>query len=54
MRVGDSGDEHLGSSLCTPLNRWYLNLESDALISNPVAATEASEAEKDGNNAAKG
>ena len=54
MRVGDSGDAHLGSSLCTPLNRWYLNLESDALITNPVATVETSEAEKGGNNAAEG
>ena len=54
MRGGDSGDERLGSSLCTSLDGWYLNLESDALITNPVTATEASEAEKDGNNAAKG
>ena len=53
MPKGDSGDERLGSSLCTPLDGWYLNLEGDALISNPVAAAEASEAEKDGNNATK-
>jgi len=54
MRVGDSGDAHLGSSLCTSINGGCLNLEGDALISNPVATTETSEAEKDGNNAAKG
>ena len=54
MRGGDSGDERLGNSLCTSLNRGYLNLEGDALISNPVTATEASEAEKDSDNAAKG
>ena len=47
MQVGDSGDERLGSSLSTSLNGGYLNLEGDALITNPVAATEASEAEKD-------
>ena len=54
MRGGDSGDERLGSSLCTSLDGGYLNLEGDALISNPVAATETSEAEKDGDNATKG
>jgi len=54
MRGGDSGDERLESSLCTSLASEYLNLESDALITNPVTATEASEAEKDGNNATKG
>ena len=54
MRVGDSGDERLESSLCTSLNGWYLNLEGDALVPNPVTATETSEAESDGDNAAQG
>jgi len=54
MRGGDSGDAHLGSSLCTSLDGGYLNLEGDALIPNPVTAAETSEAEKDSDNAAKG
>jgi len=41
MPRGDSGDERLVSSLDSSLNRGYLNLEGDALISNPVTATEA-------------